>query len=528
MAIKGSLAEAALPEVIQLLTYSLKSGCLSVTDGSNFGNIFLREGKVIYATILKREERLGDAMVNKRLFERKILTEALGLQKEKRKRIGEILVEMGAISQSVLEEELKRQIEDAILTMLSWDKGYFNFEAGLLPSPSEHTIELSSQALLLGSARRIATWQEIQEKLPSSETVLLAKEKIQDSYLTEVEKEILALVDGEKSIDQVVKGSGVPFQDACKAVYVLLTAGFVEKPKSVAEKKKVSVDEGEHKNMGLAFYQSTKYDEAEEEFKKVLDRDPEDAETLFYLGMTELLRENEGSAKQFLQSALEKESRVSILNNMGYLLSRIGQYEEARELLDGALEIAPDNLKAILNLAIVHYHLNALDSAVQYFERSLEISRDFVTPYLYLSMIYIKEGTTSKAVDLLADAVDRFPKLVAFKNNLALLYESIGKNEDAEVLYKQALLQQPGDPVLLRNIADLYYRMGFYGGARDYYERIPKSERDAATCIKLGRTYLFKGDAEGALTEWQHARTLDPGDGRLGEEIESLNELVSG
>jgi tetratricopeptide (TPR) repeat protein len=527
LAIKGSLAEAALPEVIQLLTYSLKSGCLSVTDGSNFGNIFLRDGKVIYATILKREERLGDAMVGRRLFDKNILTEALGLQKEKRKRIGEILVEMGAISQHILEEELKHQIEDAIFTMLSWDKGYFNFEAGLLPSPNEHTIELSSQALLLGSARRIATWQEIQEKLPPSGTVLIAKQKIEDSDLNEVEKEILALVDGQKSIDEIVKGSGLPFQDACKAVYVLLTAGIVEKPKAHVERKPVSVDEGEHKNMGLAFYQSTKYDEAKEEFKKVLDHEPGDAESLFYLGMIQLSRDDEQSAKEYLQSAIEREKRVSILVNMGYLLSRMSQHEEARKLLDRALKIEPDNLRAILNRAIANYHLNALDIAARDFERSLEISRDIVTPYLYLSVIYVKEGTTSKAIDLLAEAIERFPKQIAFKNNLALLYESAGKNEDAELLYQQALLLQSGEPSVLRNIANLYYRMGFYGGARDYYERIPENKRDAVTCFKLGRTYLFSGDAEGALAEWQHARTLDPGNDRLSKEIACLNDLVS-
>ena len=37
MAIKGSLKEASLPDVLQLLALGQKTGCLSIADRSNFG-----------------------------------------------------------------------------------------------------------------------------------------------------------------------------------------------------------------------------------------------------------------------------------------------------------------------------------------------------------------------------------------------------------------------------------------------------------------------------------------------------------
>ena len=40
MAIKGSLTEASLPDVLQLLAMSKKTGCLSVTHRNNFGSIY--------------------------------------------------------------------------------------------------------------------------------------------------------------------------------------------------------------------------------------------------------------------------------------------------------------------------------------------------------------------------------------------------------------------------------------------------------------------------------------------------------
>ncbi len=43
MAIKGSLKEASLPDVLQLLALGQKTGCLSVTDRTNLRNIYFKD-----------------------------------------------------------------------------------------------------------------------------------------------------------------------------------------------------------------------------------------------------------------------------------------------------------------------------------------------------------------------------------------------------------------------------------------------------------------------------------------------------
>jgi hypothetical protein len=50
MAIKGSLSEASLPDVLQLLAMGQKTGCLSVTDRANFGYIYFDRGRITYAS----------------------------------------------------------------------------------------------------------------------------------------------------------------------------------------------------------------------------------------------------------------------------------------------------------------------------------------------------------------------------------------------------------------------------------------------------------------------------------------------
>ena len=86
MAIKGSLKEASLPDVLQLLAMGKKTGCLSVTHRSNFGYIFFDRGRITYASIVNRRDRLGDLLVKNELIKPEELTVAIEEQTVEKKK----------------------------------------------------------------------------------------------------------------------------------------------------------------------------------------------------------------------------------------------------------------------------------------------------------------------------------------------------------------------------------------------------------------------------------------------------------
>ena len=65
MAIKGSLREAALPDVIQLLYLGRRTGCLAVADRQSHASVYFEDGWVVYAAIVNRRDRLGDMLVKR-------------------------------------------------------------------------------------------------------------------------------------------------------------------------------------------------------------------------------------------------------------------------------------------------------------------------------------------------------------------------------------------------------------------------------------------------------------------------------
>src|SRR5438128_10268034 len=126
MAIKGSLKEASLPDVLQLLALGQKTGCLSIADRSNFGYIYFDKGRICYASIVNRRDRLGDILVKHEKITSEHLDAAIHRQsKEHGKKLGEILVGMGVITQADLERYMRVQIEESVFYLFTWTQGTF-------------------------------------------------------------------------------------------------------------------------------------------------------------------------------------------------------------------------------------------------------------------------------------------------------------------------------------------------------------------------------------------------------------------
>jgi len=121
MAIKGSLKEASLPDVLQLLALGQKTGCLSIADRSNFGYIYFDKGRICYASIVNRRDRLGDILVKHSKITQAQLDAAVQRQtREPGKKLGEVLVGMAVLTQADLETEqvywrMKRRLTNRAL-----------------------------------------------------------------------------------------------------------------------------------------------------------------------------------------------------------------------------------------------------------------------------------------------------------------------------------------------------------------------------------------------------------------------------
>ncbi|HXL10365.1 MAG TPA: DUF4388 domain-containing protein, partial [Gemmatimonadales bacterium] len=233
MAIKGSLKEASLPDVLQLLALGQKTGCLSIADRSNFGYIYFDKGRICYASIVNRRDRLGDILVKHAKITDEQLAAAIHRQSKARgKKLGEILVGMGVITQTDLERYMRVQIEESVYYLFTWTQGTFNFEADVRPDQQDFQVSINPESLLLEGARRVDEWSLIEKKIPSFDLIfVLDKDRlaISEATLTDAQQRVLPLLDGARDVHHVIEDSGLGEFEIGKALYGLITAGYVHR-----------------------------------------------------------------------------------------------------------------------------------------------------------------------------------------------------------------------------------------------------------------------------------------------------------
>ncbi|HEX9563987.1 MAG TPA: DUF4388 domain-containing protein, partial [Gemmatimonadaceae bacterium] len=291
MAIRGSLREASLPDVLQLLAMGKKTGCLSVTHRQQFGTIYFERGRISHAAIVNRRDRLGDILVKHGLVTPAALEGAIAAQAgQPERRIGDLLVATGQIRREQLHEYLKHQIEEAVYFLFTWSEGTFTFEPDVRPDHQDHLVSIGPESLLLEGARRVDEWSLIEKKIPSFDLIFaLDREHLSDSNVevTPEQELLIPLIDGRRDVTDIVEESGLDEFEVGKALFGLATAGFLHRlgrslPREEAGAESRTI---EHQNLGVAFYRTGMLDEAIREFKRVLDLHPGEVVAEFHLGL---------------------------------------------------------------------------------------------------------------------------------------------------------------------------------------------------------------------------------------------------
>jgi tetratricopeptide (TPR) repeat protein len=523
MAIKGSLKEASLPDVIQLLFLGRRTGCLALADRHNFGTIYFEEGHIVYAAIVNRRDRLGDILVRSGRITKEQLEQAVGRQEGDREhKLGEILVELGAVERAELESYMRLQIEEAVYYLFTWTSGTFNFEAGVRPDREDFLVRINPEFLLLEGARRVDEWSLIEKKIPSFDLIFSVDPAHIDGSNPELSAEqrrLLPLLDGTRDVQGLIDGSGLVEFEVGKALFGLITAGFAHRVgTSAAAAPKVNdgrVDE--HRNLGVAFYKAAMLDEALREFRRVAELRPTDASAPFYLG---LITARQGrwdeAAAAFRQAAGAPGAKPAAMHNLAFALERLGRLDEAEAAYSDAAGRAREDARIMLGWGIVALKRGEHQVAQGRLARVIELLGGRPAPALwYWAATLASAGLDDGAGALRAarTGAEQYPASAVLQNNLAVLLEQQGDAGAAEAALRAALGEDPSLPQISKNLADLLYRTGRYDEAREAYERAAKLAPELGDDLyfKLGNIAYKRRDKALARERWKRATELNPG-----------------
>lgn len=523
MAIRGSLREASLPDVLQLLALGKKTGCLSITHKNNFGSIYFTHGKICYASIVNRRDRLGDIMVKNGVITQEQLDRAIEAQRTHRDtRVGELLVAQGSIRRDQLEEQVRLQIEQAVYALFTWSEGTFNFEPDAKPELQDIVVSMNPESLLLEGARRVDEWGQIAKKVPSFDIIFeIDHRKLRASgvELEEDQRRVLELIDGRRDVAHIIEDAGLGEFEVGKALFGLVTAGFAHRIGTTKGAKRAIPEArvDEHRNLGVAFYKTAMLDEAAREFRRVLELREDDASAQGYLALIQLRRKEWADSVNTLEAlTAQPGATVSWLHNLGYAYERLGRHSDARQAFAEASRRGGSNDPRVqISIGVVALRTGELDAADSAFTAARPMwGANVPAPvwFHYASLAAALRGDLSRAEALLTEGVAAHPRSAVLYNDLALVLERRGDTDGAIEAIERGLAEDSKLAQLHKNHGDCLYRQGRYDEALDAYQRAIKADPLLGDDVYLrtGNIHLRRQERDAAIRCWERALELDP------------------
>src|SRR6185437_17039011 len=195
---------------------------------------YFDRGAVVFAAIRSNPHPLGELLLRGGKIAEADLARARDTQRtgQVHRKLGELLVESGALTRKELERQVRFQVEEVVFELMSWREGFFSFEEQEVSSvPAEASIRISTESLLMEGARRIDEWSRIEGKIPHLGVVPSLCAVLHDHAaqldLLPNEWEVLSEIDGARDLRAIASELARSEFDVARIAYGLVTTGVV-------------------------------------------------------------------------------------------------------------------------------------------------------------------------------------------------------------------------------------------------------------------------------------------------------------
>jgi len=263
MALRGTLRDFGIADIFQLISHQNKTGILTVRSGSLQVLVYFVNGNVARAesTTRKKRELLGAMLVRSELISDKQLNDALELQKMSKQRIGDILVQGGAIERKNLKLFARLQTSETLYQLFLWSTGTYDFaqlEPGAIQAEADTEV-IRSESVLMEGFRQLDEWPMIRkhitsygmtfDKLEDLDAVVAAEATeeelgFEDPFVElegkpaggqpnrmrnvgQNERVIYQLLNPERDVQKLIDLSRIGEFETCKSLAMLIEAGII-------------------------------------------------------------------------------------------------------------------------------------------------------------------------------------------------------------------------------------------------------------------------------------------------------------
>jgi len=240
VALKGTLKDFGIAEILQLIGQQMKSGVLHLESRDDEIHIALSEGNVVRAEAAGRKanERLGAMLMRAEIITQPELDYALNLQRRSLRRLGDILVEHDFVSREDLREITHLQTTETVYRLFAWKSGTYEFEPGGVEWDEETAIPIRAESVLMEGFRRLDEWPIVRKRIPTLQATFERKKPLPEASeappeegefasLGVNERRIYLLATGARTAEKIIDLSRLGEFETCKSLANLVNRGYL-------------------------------------------------------------------------------------------------------------------------------------------------------------------------------------------------------------------------------------------------------------------------------------------------------------
>jgi len=230
--IAGSLKHYRFADILIDLKRSEKDGTLEISNSLVVKKIYIHNGDMIFAESSKVEDHFLEILLSSGEITSDEFYQVLDISKKKGRSHGATLVDLGMLKPEDLIRAVKLQVEEIIMSIFQWEKGEFVFLEGPITSDILARLKLSAANLIYRGTKKIKNSSFLESVMPSMDEALRYSTNpmnlLQDITLDKSDKEILFLVDGKRSIRDLISLSPSDSFETLKTLYALICVGLFD------------------------------------------------------------------------------------------------------------------------------------------------------------------------------------------------------------------------------------------------------------------------------------------------------------
>lgn len=201
----GKLEELGLDEILQIVGVSRRTGVLTLQSRGREAVLQFHEGLLVRVTSTGFQQSLGELLVRSGAATAEVVQEAMAIQQQEQphKRIGTILHLRFNIDLQLIEQAVREQIRNVLMTLFAWIEGSFDFAPLDVETVDAAYLDPVQLILELGdnnSDQLVAESVRVQQQLGADE----GREPVEEIKEAAVSLPAMVIVDDDSSMAEAL------------------------------------------------------------------------------------------------------------------------------------------------------------------------------------------------------------------------------------------------------------------------------------------------------------------------------------